>query len=523
MGFSFRINLRILILLLAMLSAVIGVLNTFYASFQVQKEQLIDSTLESNRVYAMKMANIVERFISDVQQQLAFSAGVLANNLDQQELLEQEVHRLHFQENTFNSVAIVDAEGIVLAVSPSQLGMAGKMLTSHGAKEALQQRTAWISDQYISSAHNLVIFLTHPVFDNEGEFLGYVGGSIYLREKNVLFTLIGEHFYKDGSYLYVVDRHKQIIYHQHPIRIGSKIENNKIIDTVTQGNSGSMQAINSRGTAMLAGYAYLPITGWGIIAQRPLEQTAGKLNSLMLGVLYNVLPLALLTVLFIWLCSTLISRPLWQLARHATEIDDVNSTGKITEIPAWYFEVSQLKQAILIGQTLMQQKIGRLNLDAQTDPMTGLYNRRNLQQTLEKWSKALHTFSVITLDIDHFKRINDQFGHNAGDMVIKTMAQCIRDISRESDMLYRTGGEEFLLLLAETPLESAGDVAERLRSYVEHKQIDGIGQVTVSLGVTNWPACADESTEVLILADKALYEAKRTGRNKVVIAEIKQE
>lgn len=513
-----KVNLRSLILLLAGISAVIGVLNTFYASYHVQKEQLINRTLESNRVYTRKMVNIVEHFLHDLQQQLAYSASLLVDHMDNPDVMQQEASRIHLQENSFNAAFVVSAEGILMAESPLSIGLKGTKLETPGAKAALQSLEPLISEQYVSAANNLIVFVSHPIISADGTFLGYVGGSLYLKAKNVLYRIIGEHYYNDGSYLYVVDQNRRIIYHQFPERIGEQVSNNLAIDRVISGESSAKLITNSLGIEMLAGYAYLPSTGWGVVAQRPLEQTLNDLDNLMLGVLYKTMPLAIVTLIFIWWLASLISQPLWHLARRAMEVDKLSSTDKITNIRSWYFEVAQLKRAILIGQTLMQQKIGRLNQDVLTDPMTGLYNRRGLQRTLERWRETKQTFSVITLDIDHFKRVNDEFGHDVGDQVIKKLAQFMQHISRSSDLLYRTGGEEFLLLLPETPQALAIEVAERLRLYVEQSAIDIVGHITISLGVANWPENAADIDRVFKLADRALYEAKHAGRNKVMAA-----
>lgn len=148
--------------------------------------------------------------------------------------------------------------------------------------------------------------------------------------------------------------------------------------------------------------------------------------------------------------------------------------------------------------------------------MTGLFNRRGLASALEYIQQMKLNFSVIALDIDHFKKINDTHGHDVGDEVIKQLAQQIRAGSRESDILCRNGGEEFLMVLPGTSLEVATLIAERLRQSVEEMQIPQASKITISLGVAAGGHGKNQVERVLKKADEALYRAKQEGRNRVV-------
>ena len=154
----------------------------------------------------------------------------------------------------------------------------------------------------------------------------------------------------------------------------------------------------------------------------------------------------------------------------------------------------------------------------QTDPLTGLSNRRGMELALSVWQAAQTPVAVVAMDIDHFKRVNDGHGHSAGDQVLKRLAQLMRDNSRGGDVLCRVGGEEFLMLLPEARLEVAEQVAQRLRAQVQNTAMAPVGHITVSLGVAHWPQHGSDMATVLKAADAALYEAKHTGRNRVVVA-----
>lgn len=164
----------------------------------------------------------------------------------------------------------------------------------------------------------------------------------------------------------------------------------------------------------------------------------------------------------------------------------------------------------------------RLKDMAITDPLTGAYNRRylelQLEQVLETWTRYQRPASVLLIDIDHFKRINDKFGHGVGDTAIKNLVEVISRNIRNVDTLCRYGGEEFVVLLAETPLSKARPVAEKLRAAVENTRVVPEVGMTISVGVCD-VSVADGVDHWLNLADAALYLAKRNGRNRVELAE----
>lgn len=167
---------------------------------------------------------------------------------------------------------------------------------------------------------------------------------------------------------------------------------------------------------------------------------------------------------------------------------------------------------------------------ATLDALTGFYNRRQLEERIKqetaKAKRQKTPLCAIMIDIDFFKRINDVYGHAAGDLVLKTVSRTMRSQLREYDVAGRYGGEEFAILLPFTRMEEAVMVAERLRQAVENKKIDlskinhespnKIINVTISLGIYEFKQ-SDSADDLLKNADKALYEAKETGRNKVIV------
>jgi len=155
------------------------------------------------------------------------------------------------------------------------------------------------------------------------------------------------------------------------------------------------------------------------------------------------------------------------------------------------------------------------------DGLTGLYNHRSFQETLrhemERARRYHHLLSIILLDIDHFKLYNDTYGHPEGDTLLKAFGKLISSHVRGADFVARYGGEEFVILLPEMGKEEAQKAAEKIRKYIEEHPFPN-RQVTVSIGVAAYPEDGDDSGLLVNEADKALYEAKRNGRNRVWLA-----
>ncbi len=157
---------------------------------------------------------------------------------------------------------------------------------------------------------------------------------------------------------------------------------------------------------------------------------------------------------------------------------------------------------------------------ALTDALTGLANRRGLERAMAGWSTGV--CALVAVDIDHFKRLNDGFGHAAGDTALKHLARILRDSLREDDVAARTGGEEFALWLPGAPLAKAREVAERVRTAVERSVLQWGGadvRLTCSLGVAGLPETVSQPPSLFGAADAALYRAKSRGRNRVEVAQ----
>ncbi len=182
-------------------------------------------------------------------------------------------------------------------------------------------------------------------------------------------------------------------------------------------------------------------------------------------------------------------------------------------------ELAEVQRTLARANRTLQADEERLKQLATTDPLTGLANRRHLMDFLtQAWQRSQRfesTFSVIMADIDFFKKINDQYGHQQGDVVLKAVAAQMQAMVRKVDLVARFGGEEFLIVLQEASLDAAVELAQRLRQATSELRFEGIpGVVTCSYGVAQ--LAPDNSVDQLLKhADEALYHSKLTGRNRV--------
>ncbi|ADD01916.1 response regulator receiver modulated diguanylate cyclase with PAS/PAC sensor [Thermoanaerobacter italicus Ab9] len=338
-------------------------------------------------------------------------------------------------------------------------------------------------------------------------------------QKQIIFDSI--HRRKDGS-LYPVEIHlelvefgKEKVYAALAIDITERREmekelkeRNEILSTIMESAGDAIIMIDDKGK----------VTFWNPAAERILgyskEEIIGKdLHMLMIQDmrLYEAYREAFKRFRLSGKGNA-VGRMIEMKARHKNgyEIDVELSLSAVKIKDSWHAigiirDISERKR---FEELLYRQSI--------TDPLTNIYNRRffmqMLEQEIERVKRNKKPFSLIMFDLDHFKNVNDRFGHAVGDMVLKSVADTVKGRIRKTDYFARWGGEEFIILLPETSLNNAVDLAEGLRKKISETELDGIGKVTASFGVTEYRD-TDTIDTILLRADNMLYEAKRAGRN----------
>jgi diguanylate cyclase (GGDEF)-like protein len=221
-------------------------------------------------------------------------------------------------------------------------------------------------------------------------------------------------------------------------------------------------------------------------------------------------------------------RTLLETARRVSSGDLTARTGmrpRNEELSQIGGALDDMAAALQERDAQLQHVMGKLVHQATSDALTGLGNRRHLQQhlplELARAKRRGEPFALIVVDADHFKRLNDTFGHDAGDLALKEIARTLKDNIRASDLAWRYGGEEFVVLLNNAGLPGARERAELMRAALARLDLRHqgrcLGSVTASLGVGVFPDHGSDVETLIRAADAALYQAKAAGRNRVVV------
>ncbi|XAG66596.1 sensor domain-containing diguanylate cyclase [bacterium 19GA11TI05] len=479
------------------------------------KGNIEDSLLESNLAYARKLADTTDRYLSIATKELTYSAEKI-NNIYDIENLKQEANRLRQQSSFFNSIVIVSSDSVIAATSPEELGLVGLKLVSQTNLKTIGAKKTIISEPFISVTGNYVVFISQPII-HKGQYLGYVGGTIYLKKESMLSDLLSTHFYNEGIRVFIISNRNEVIFSREPELINTEFKisknlNKKILST----RYGRFYDRNgSHGE--LIGYASLENANWKVIIAGSSRDVSTPLWVIIINaVWFTSIIIIFITALVIYL-SGKISLPLEQITEITRKNDSEVTINKLLKINAWYREAERLKIAITLYLKRMIKRVNQLNDETMIDTLTGLYNRKGFYFLVNKCSLN-DEHSIIAIDIDNFKGINDKYGHASGDEVLIRLSKELILSLRNKEVICRFGGEEFIIFLADTNLKDAAIAAERIRLNIDETIFPHVNHVTISLGVSSIKDNDGDILKALHHADKALYDAKSSGRNKVVVS-----
>lgn len=216
------------------------------------------------------------------------------------------------------------------------------------------------------------------------------------------------------------------------------------------------------------------------------------------------------------LISYRFTKPITRLAQKVEQNDEHRAIELETIGLA---EVDQLAQAIEVANNDLVEKIEEITELSETDQLTGIYNRvkfsKELEKEIERKERYQTELSLIMFDVDHFKKVNDTYGHDRGDQALIELTSVVSRLIRETDIFARWGGEEFMILTPNTDLSAANKLAERIREEIAKVEIEEVGHITCSFGVTDFKR-EDDFDKLTKRVDDALYEAKNKGRDRVV-------
>lgn len=512
---SKKFRLRTLLISLSVGGVILTSCLLLGALLVFQKSNIEESLLESNIAYALKLADTTDRYLATAQRELAWSATQI-KALNDPALLRGETERLRLQSGFFNTVVVVNRDAIIAATSPESLSLVGVKLHSAASRQAITTQKPFLSAPFTSASGNYVVFLSQPLFAPDGGYMGYIGGTIYLKKKSMLSEILGQHFYSRDSSVSIVSNDGLIIFSHDPARVGKKMALSLALQKQLAATNSGRFSTEIDGQQFLTGYASLHRTDWNVFITGTSETVRHILLHTAEKALWFLPGIIILTAAIVALLAGSIASPLEKLATIVREEDNKSALAALLSVKTWYYEAERLREGVEEHRHAVVSSMAVLSDEAMTDPLTGLCNRRGFTLLVDKCCDgALQC--AIALDIDHFKKINDCFGHDAGDAVLVRLAGLLRQMCRAGDIISRFGGEEFVIMLPQTSLVDAARTAERIREEVSATTFPFVGAMTVSAGVAALADCGYQD-ELLRRADEALYEAKGAGRNTVIVA-----
>ena len=363
----------------------------------------------------------------------------------------------------------------------------------------------------------------------DGRLVGVVGmhGS-WEWTGDVIESLIALEAARAGLEVFVFDREGAPIYA--PAKRMQALSQAGQRAPATNAAKGSPQVVDwLDGERALSANVQLPThnsvsnLGWQVVARQPIAQAYARSTGVVRRALLVGLAAAGIAALLSWLLARRLSEDLQNLARAAS---NVNAGAHEAAIPLRgssreVFELSSAMAHMTARMLQANDEMANQELDrqARTDALTGLLNRRGFEAqigfALALAARNLQPLSVVTLDVDHFKRINDRYGHAVGDAVLQRLARLLPEHLRASDIVARVGGEEFVALLPSTDTAGAMKVAQALLDAVAAAADPDVGELTLSAGVASLRNLQDSRAALLQRSDEALYTAKQAGRNRV--------
>jgi diguanylate cyclase (GGDEF)-like protein len=447
--------------------------------------------------------------------------------------LRDYLRSLHGRFTDFEQLVVLDESGRVLAASATQTN---PVQLPADWQKVLRQEGQIVGDAFWDEkAGKGKLILAVPVQRPDGRLMGAFAAEINLAPVQAQL----KSFLTDSTVggVYLVSDSGRIIASAREISrrlLGSSMTSSTLRPLMAI-DTAAMLYRNFEGREVLGALRKVPQVRWSVVseisADAALEQVQRFRNFGVLVVTLLLLVVALAAYRF----GLLIVRPLERLADGATEVamgdldvdlpGDTSGAGEVGALTGVFNNmVARLRagrQELANANARLRQKNEELEQLSVTDGLTGLVNHRALMQRLNeegiRSQRSERAFCVVMTDVDHFKSYNDQFGHPEGDQVLKKVAAILKESTRTVDCIARYGGEEFAIILPETEMGGALEVAERIRSRIENAEFP-CRKITLSIGVAEFPRDAETTTEIVVAADAALYVAKRAGRNQVAQA-----
>jgi diguanylate cyclase (GGDEF)-like protein len=431
--------------------------------------------------------------------------------------LAEYLHSVGTRFADYEELQLVDAKGELVASSAPH---PGPIHLPEGWAEALASSRSLVGEPYWDKrAGKVVVVLGVPVLQGNGRLAGALVARANFTSFNQILRAFGSRW--EGRAYLATERGATIVDSRGGAAgaAGAKLSPEMVQRLLAaEGKVVERRGVDGAGT--LGSAQRLSQATWFAVADMPVDVAYGqaiRLRNVAFAVIGGLL--VLITLVAYWLAA-LIARPLGRLTSAAAKVSAGDLTVELP--PGGGGEVGYLTRVFNTMVESLRKNRAELERLSTTDLLTGLGNRRHLMnllpQEIERARRAGQPFSILMLDVDHFKKYNDTHGHQAGDDALARVGAVLHDSIRPYDCAARYGGEEFLIVLSGAALEHARECAERIRKQVGAERFEG-GPMTVSIGIAEYPSHGTTADAIIGQADAALYESKRAGRDRVTCAD----
>lgn len=515
------------LILLGMVLLIVGALGRIFILTDFLREDVTELTSAQLLTMANHVAQDIDRDIVERRELLERIAAKLSlTSLHNPQQLRQWLGERHDFNPLFSlGLFVVDTSGVALVDYPVLPDRVGKSYADRDYFQQAMKGEFAIGHPVIGRAAKVpVLPMAMPLRDHAGKIRAVLVGISALHSPNFMAALYSGRIGATGGLLLISPRDKVFVDSTDASMILKPMPNegvNKLLDQAIQGFRGTGLTVNARGVEELAAFVSVPNSGWFIVASLPTGEAFGPVIRLREFVVDNTVIILPVFLLFMVFAMRHLMRPLMQAAQQA----DRMTRGEIPFEPLQVVrndEVGHLTTAFNRVLSKLLESRSELQHIAHHDPLTGLPNRQLLAdrmgQALVRAQRSEGRVAVLFLDLDGFKSINDEFGHEAGDEALREVADRLRDVVRLEDTLARVGGDEFVILLSDLNAH-AKDAAELVANkcllvfqqpFVIRDHTCKLG-TSIGISIGNSECVADK---LLIAADQAMYRAKEMGRGK---------
>jgi diguanylate cyclase (GGDEF)-like protein len=518
-------SIRTKILWFALLATLLPSLATAWFSYAETKRSLSAEASSALSSASTQTARELDLWIKERRYDLRVFASSyeVTENLERLSKTARSSQRLSGYLNSirerfpdYSELSILDPRGRVVA---STAARSGPTELPGGWQSRLQADDFVIGTPYWNTAAKRPeVLLAVPVGSPQGGLLGAITAKADL---STLTPTLRRFAAGESSRTYVAAEDGRLI-------VGSVDASENLMDSsypavsvraLAERDGEPAEFASVQGETVIGSVRRVPGLDWIVVAETPSAEAFKELTRLRNVTLLIVSGMLLVASALGYSLGLFIVRPLDRLTRGAAKV----ASGDLdVDLPvATGGEVGYLTE--VFNNKVSRLRTGRRELErlSVTDPLTALYNRRRLVEALDnevrRARRLNHPFTVMMADVDHFKPYNDQYGHPAGDVVLKRVAAILLDSTRDVDFVARYGGEEFFVLMPETEIEAAAEIAHAVRRRLAAEKLPA-GQITLSFGLAEFPSHGESGEALIAVADAALYQAKREGRDQVVVA-----